>query len=445
VLRLLSRGGGDGRAGAARVVTGGFLFALVSVARADVATPPWSDPNDLPLPRWAKTIAPHKDDLAVFSMPSRDAPRRGSLFGSARPPLYGALRAPGCAGRWLSIGPFAWVCSDEAELAADDVPPLLESAALPPVFAEDGLPFRYAFVGPDGAYGYRDLEHADEAAPDAELDPGFAVAVVSEANAHGERWGKTSHGMWIALRQLNAVQPPTLRGERIADPARVDVAWVIHEHAVMFAEPAAKKASGARQRFEIVHRREEQNGPSGAMVRVSDDGVTPQEWMREKDLSHPTTAPPPAEVGESASARWIDVELASETLVAYEGSRPVFGALVATGRGAQGTDTATPVGVHRIWVKLMTSSMGNLGDEDAESHYSIEDVPYVQFFAKGVALHGAFWHHSFGQAHSHGCVNLAPVDARWLFAFTSPRLPTGWSAVLPAPTIDPGTVVRVRP
>jgi lipoprotein-anchoring transpeptidase ErfK/SrfK len=117
---------------------------------------------------------------------------------------------------------------------------------------------------------------------------------------------------------------------------------------------------------------------------------------------------------------------------------------VSTGRGAQGTETATPLGVHRIWVKLATSTMGNLGDEDADTRYSIEDVPYVQFFAKGVALHGAFWHHSFGAAHSHGCVNLAPVDARWLFEFTSPAVPAGWSAVLPAGATDPGTVVRVR-
>ena len=68
----------------------------------------------------------------------------------------------------------------------------------------------------------------------------------------------------------------------------------------------------------------------------------------------------------------------------------------------------------------------------------------MQFFDKAVALHGAFWHHAFGTAHSHGCVNLAPVDARWLFDFTAPHLPAGWSAVLPAGVPDQGTVVRVR-
>ena len=87
--------------------------------------------------------------------------------------------------------------------------------------------------------------------------------------------------------------------------------------------------------------------------------------------------------------------------------------------------------------------MGNLEREDVEKHYVLEDVPWVQFFDQAVALHGAFWHQEFGHIHSHGCVNLAPIDARWLYAFTSPHLPLGWSAVYPTKT-EPGTVVRVH-
>jgi L,D-transpeptidase catalytic domain len=73
----------------------------------------------------------------------------------------------------------------------------------------------------------------------------------------------------------------------------------------------------------------------------------------------------------------------------------------------------------------------------------MEDVPFVQFFDKAIALHGAFWHRDFGHVRSHGCVNLAPLDAAFLFNFTGPKLPAGWSAVLPAQT-NPGTLVRVR-
>jgi hypothetical protein len=73
----------------------------------------------------------------------------------------------------------------------------------------------------------------------------------------------------------------------------------------------------------------------------------------------------------------------------------------------------------------------------------MEDVPWVQYFAKGVGLHGAFWHRSFGHVRSHGCVNLSPLDAERLFWWTAPRLPAGWTAVLPG-AYDRPVVVRVR-
>jgi lipoprotein-anchoring transpeptidase ErfK/SrfK len=87
--------------------------------------------------------------------------------------------------------------------------------------------------------------------------------------------------------------------------------------------------------------------------------------------------------------------------------------------------------------------MDNLEDEGANRYWRMESVPYVQYFSKGVGLHGAYWHRSFGNVRSHGCVNLAPLDAQRLFSFTSPRLPAGWTAVLPTEH-ESGTVVRVR-
>ena len=62
---------------------------------------------------------------------------------------------------------------------------------------------------------------------------------------------------------------------------------------------------------------------------------------------------------------------------------------------------------------------------------------------KGLALHTAYWHDQFGTRRSHGCVNLSPKDARWLYGFTSPAVPDGWVAVHPTDN-DRGTFVRVR-
>src|SRR5581483_11047058 len=107
------------------------------------------------------------------------------------------------------------------------------------------------------------------------------------------------------------------------------------------------------------------------------------EWIAARDVARPHLAPPPPEAA-GPHERWIDVELASQTLVAYEGPRPVYATLVSTGRGAPGTDAATPPGVHRIWVKIQASDMDNVERDDLDAHYSLEDVPYVQFFDKAV-------------------------------------------------------------
>jgi hypothetical protein len=432
---------------------GGLPFAPLTLAlllagssHAEGGMPPWSDPGDLPIPTWARSVVPSKDDQPLSSMPNAAAPRRGSVVYGARLPMYGAKRGPGCEGRWLLVGPYAWICSDSAELTADEPTPSRVPhpdgflSSLPPDVSGDGLPYRYYFVGKEGASGFHDLEHADEEAPDQDFEAGFAVAIVEERTAHDERWGRTRHGEWIALRELGAVRPASFKGE-VVQPSRViDFAWVGVEKASVFAAPSGK-VTGHRFRFEVVSWRDEKAAPGGAMVRVSDDGA-PEAWMRAGDLVRQKLAAPPDEIG-AVQERWIDVELATQTLVAYEGTRPVYATLVSSGKGPVGTDRATPLGVHRIWVKLLSTSMGNLQSEDDEDHYLMEEVPYVQFFDKAVALHGAFWHHDFGHVHSHGCVNLAPVDAEWLFGFTSPHLPVGWSAALPAP-VEKGTVVRVR-
>jgi lipoprotein-anchoring transpeptidase ErfK/SrfK len=44
------------------------------------------------------------------------------------------------------------------------------------------------------------------------------------------------------------------------------------------------------------------------------------------------------------------------------------------------------------------------------------DVPYAMFFHHEFAIHGAYWHNDFGTPVSHGCVNMAEMDAAEVFA-----------------------------
>ena len=48
------------------------------------------------------------------------------------------------------------------------------------------------------------------------------------------------------------------------------------------------------------------------------------------------------------------------------------------------------------------------------------------YFEGSYALHGAFWHRNYGVRMSHGCINLAPLDAKYLFFFTGPSVREGW-------------------
>jgi lipoprotein-anchoring transpeptidase ErfK/SrfK len=122
--------------------------------------------------------------------------------------------------------------------------------------------------------------------------------------------------------------------------------------------------------------------------------------------------------------RWIHVDLSNQTLVAYEGDRAAFATLVSTGREG----FATPTGTYRIQSKHVSTTMDDTNS--ATEAYSIEDVPWTMYFEGSFALHAAFWHDNFGRQRSHGCVNLAPADARWLFQWTTPTLPPGWHGVV---------------
>lgn len=121
-----------------------------------------------------------------------------------------------------------------------------------------------------------------------------------------------------------------------------------------------------------------------------------------------TPLPDPAPVWAIDEARWIDVELSTQTLTAYEGTTPVKQYLVSTGL----PQTPTPVGQYRIWIKLKTDDMTGPG-------YYIEDVPWVMYFYQGYGLHGVTWHGNFGHPMSHGCVNQPNDMAEWLFDFAS--------------------------
>ena len=246
----------------------------------------------------------------------------------------------------------------------------------------------------------------------------------------------------------------------------------------------------------------------GSLYRETKDGL----WLKASDLgvmTEPAEWPAAAQAGQ----KWVEISIENQTMILWEGQKPVYVTLVSTGQDGLGdpkTTKSTVTGVFRIRGKHVTATMdsnerssqggGPAPSSDAnrevrdtadpgpkskqderaggnreanakpsgaapssgpagrsewgeqltrqlrrgEGTFELRDVPYVQYFESGYALHGAYWHDVFGRARSHGCVNLSPVDAHRLFLWTEPRVPEGWHGVFTGPDWAEGTVVVIH-
>jgi len=137
--------------------------------------------------------------------------------------------------------------------------------------------------------------------------------------------------------------------------------------------------------------------------------------------------------GSEGGERWIDINLTTQRLVAYEGEQAVYSAVVSSGTAERPTVT----GRYRIQRKYRYDDMSYPG------YYYLPDVPYVMYFYGGYAIHGTYWHNNFGTPMSFGCVNLTVSDAQWLFDWTTPALPPGYNVIYSSAD-NPGTLVVIN-
>jgi lipoprotein-anchoring transpeptidase ErfK/SrfK len=117
----------------------------------------------------------------------------------------------------------------------------------------------------------------------------------------------------------------------------------------------------------------------------------------------------------SGGAKWIDVDLSSQRLRAYQGNTVLRTMVVSTGISRY----PTPPGRFRIYSKYPSVNMSGPG-------YYLPGVPHTMFFYRGYAIHGTYWHSNFGTPMSHGCINLTRGDAAWLYGWA----PVGTSVVI---------------
>jgi hypothetical protein len=134
------------------------------------------------------------------------------------------------------------------------------------------------------------------------------------------------------------------------------------------------------------------------------------------------------------SEKHIEIYLDRQVLLAYEWNVLVYAARIATGR----VNFESPTGWFHTFHKRPTYHM--FGGADEFSIFDLPGVPWDSYITdNGVALHGTYWHNDFGAPHSHGCINMSIQDAKWIYRWTLPTVPSGERLVL-----QPGDGTRVR-
>jgi hypothetical protein len=119
----------------------------------------------------------------------------------------------------------------------------------------------------------------------------------------------------------------------------------------------------------------------------------------------------------------IEVRLDQQLVLAFEKERPVFAARAATGAVLRVGTYTTPTGVFDTFHKRPSRHMA-AGDLTA-SGFDLPGVPWVLYITdSGISIHGTFWHNDFGHPRSHGCINLSPSAAKWLFRWSLPGYET---------------------
>jgi hypothetical protein len=269
------------------------------------------------------------------------------------------------------------------------------------------LPYSYLRVGKDGAKIYASLESAFEKSDaSSSLEAGYLfVSWTDRWDQEGEVVYRTSSGGFIRGDNVSRISTPGFHGLAFRDTPKRPFGWIM-QNGYAYASPGYDQPPTARwlYRYQVVE--------IYAVAEVGDYEwymVGPDEWIEQRHIAK--VDPDPTRPEGVEAEQWISINLFEQTLAVYENGQMVYATLVSSGlRGWW-----TRPGTFQVNKKLDRDHMRGAFEPDRSDYYYLEDVPWVLYFDKARALHGAYWHNNFGYPQSHGCVNLAPTDAHWIF------------------------------
>jgi hypothetical protein len=282
---------------------------------------------------------------------------------------------------------------------------VLLSALAPGDVAEGPASMRWGAVRDAGATVR--AAPREDAAVLFSLDPPHTIAVLEDDALRKRGWLPRVQGGYVQVSDVWLDHPSDFRG--IEAPA-LPLALTFRDTALALPPPffGATAPVKRREPFAVLSADAHSvETPFGVLPRAATRLITV--------VSRPDGVP--------ARARWVHVDVREQTLTAYEGDVPVYATLISSGLADEPKHKTHP-GLYRVWLK-------SLHDRMHGESYFVEEVPFILYFRGGQGLHGTFWHDRFGQRASHGCVNLSMADAAWLFAWSPPALPDGWSTVYP--------------
>lgn len=125
-----------------------------------------------------------------------------------------------------------------------------------------------------------------------------------------------------------------------------------------------------------------------------------------------------------AAEKFIEVHLEDQLVIAYEGDTQVQ--LFRCSAGVtKGDVSQTPTGDFRTDYKRPSRHMID-GNDHHMNTFNLPGVPWISYIdVNGISFHGTYWHNNFGVPMSHGCINLPPASAKWIYRWTTPVVGIG--------------------
>jgi hypothetical protein len=396
-----------------------------------------------------------KKSVVAWAEPDDKSRPRGTIAGETRVRWLQAKPGRGCNGknRWIEVDEGAWVCDKNLEPSkkephGQELPRIPGDKLLPGDFATIDLPKAEKKDGePNHPIGYKSVKEIESEGAGTPTGGAWKCMLIKPAlSVKGKAYWRTDcNGFIFAASNVRKMDPSKFEGVKLEE-AKLELPVVFS------APPKAETTSapGGGRKVRTLKGRTVLRVLEVKVVKERGKGRPPlraykvgeNEWLSSTLGNLVEKSAPPTGVREGE--RWVDINTDEQVFVAYEGPKPVFATLISSGkeRAAKGKDpTPTVPGVYRIYHKFAETKMSGLSGTDEA--YWVSKVPWTQYFSGDFALHGAYWHNGFGRQASHGCVNLAPKDARFMYFWTDPPVPLGWS-MKAADTSHPGSVVRVH-